>query len=229
MALLDKATTDMLIKMAKLNGAGKKSTIIKANTVNAGKKTKKPLTPSWKKNPRLARQNAPGDTLEFFIDIEPRPKERARTFADDKSLIDAFIKAKGDTRTFMALVKTNLMRSVTPEATRVYETAISISAGHQMKQKKMEPYTCAVEFEIAFVFSGSEDYWPTAQGDGDLDNLEKALLDGLNKIVYTDDKLVVQKTSIKLCGPKSGIYFRVRPARIETDTRFKNLNLPTLP
>lgn len=218
MALFDKATTDKLIKLA-----GKKSNLKASGIKPKPKKNIRALV--VKKNPRLARIDNPGDTLEFFIDIEPRPKERARTFADDRSLLNAFMKAKGDSRTFMALVKSNLMRSVTPEATRLYETAISVSAGHQMNRMKKEPFTCAVEFEIAFVFSGSEKDWPTAQGDGDLDNLEKALLDGLNKIVYTDDKLVVQKTSIKLCGEKSGIYFRVRPARVETDTRFVNLNI----
>ncbi|MCW4050848.1 MAG: RusA family crossover junction endodeoxyribonuclease, partial [Candidatus Bathyarchaeota archaeon] len=31
----------------------------------------------------------------------------------------------------------------------------------------------------------------------DLDNLEKAVLDGLNEVAYTDDRLVVAKSSIK--------------------------------
>jgi hypothetical protein len=32
----------------------------------------------------------------------------------------------------------------------------------------------------------------------DLDNLEKALLDGLNEVAYTDDRLVVVKSSAKM-------------------------------
>ena len=39
------------------------------------------------------------------------------------------------------------------------------------------------------------DYWVSTTPD--LDNLEKSVLDGLNKVAYTDDRLVVAKSSSK--------------------------------
>jgi Holliday junction resolvase RusA-like endonuclease len=39
------------------------------------------------------------------------------------------------------------------------------------------------------------DFWVTTTPD--LDNLEKSVLDGLNEVAYTDDKLVVMKSSSK--------------------------------
>ena len=39
------------------------------------------------------------------------------------------------------------------------------------------------------------DFWVSTTPD--LDNLEKSVLDGLNEVAYTDDKLVVVKSSSK--------------------------------
>lgn len=43
----------------------------------------------------------------------------------------------------------------------------------------------------------------------DLDNLEKAVMDGLNKIAYVDDSLVVEKVSSKRYAEKDSVYIQL--------------------
>lgn len=74
------------------------------------------------------------------------------------------------------------------------------------------PMDCPIELEIQFTFQGDPGSWPTAQRDGDLDNLAKAVLDGCNKVAFVDDRLVVGITMRKTCGAADGIYVRVRAA-----------------
>jgi Holliday junction resolvase RusA-like endonuclease len=43
----------------------------------------------------------------------------------------------------------------------------------------------------------------------DIDNIEKALLDGMNQIVYDDDARVVRKTTSKFYSARPGVRVRV--------------------
>jgi Holliday junction resolvase RusA-like endonuclease len=81
-----------------------------------------------------------------------------------------------------------------------------------MATARMKPFECPVKTHVHLVFKGDPDTWPTSPGDGDADNLEKAVLDALNKIVYADDRLVVRSIRTKSCGEKPRLIVKVSPA-----------------
>ena len=154
-----------------------------------------------------------GEVFAFEIPVAPQPKERARTYADRAVLLSAFKEARGDSGRFMSIVSQRLMRTVTPEATRRFEAAVASYAQAAMVKAGMQPFEVPVEMSADFVLEGTGDEWPVAHQDGDLDNMVKALMDGLNGIAWTDDRLVVGKVSRKLTGPKPGIRVWIWPAR----------------
>jgi Holliday junction resolvase RusA-like endonuclease len=79
-----------------------------------------------------------------------------------------------------------------------------------------EPIDGPVALTIGFYLSRpksrkKENYVPVTP---DLDNLEKAILDGLNEVAYEDDKLVVVKSSAKFYvryGQKPHVNITVTP------------------
>jgi Holliday junction resolvase RusA-like endonuclease len=148
--------------------------------------------------------------VKLEIPLSPRPKERARTFMDNKLIVSAFLSSENNLKKFMGNIQT-VMKTMTPESTRAYESAIGLYAIKYMNDNKIKPFECPVELNIEFIYEGNPLEYPTSQGDGDLDNLEKALLDGMNKVVYLDDKLVVKKTAIKRCDKKSKIIVEIKP------------------
>lgn len=187
------------------------------------KKTTKASSPSSSnekttiRSSRLERREWEGKVLTIEIDLEPRPKERARTFIDNKAIVRAFISAGGNTKKFMASINgqggEKIMRSITPESTRQYEDAIALVTQRAMANAQLDSMECPVEMEIVFRFKGKEGVWPTAQNDGDLDNLEKALLDGMEKGGgFINDRLVVRKTAVKICSETPGITLTIKPA-----------------
>lgn len=173
---------------------------------------------------RLERKEYEGTAIKIELDIAPRPKERPRTFIDDKAIIRAFMSSKGDVRTFMAKVKrksvsegdeasSGVMKTVTPDGTRQFEKAVTLLCQRAMAESQFEKFECPVFVLVTFCFEGDPDTWPTAQADGDLDNLEKAVLDGMNHVVYRDDRQIVVKKTQKICANKSGMSIVVRPAQ----------------
>jgi len=167
---------------------------------------------------RIPRTPHPGGEVRIEIDIPPQPKERARTFMDERALARAFASASGDIRRFMAAVKSRrnggdgVMRSVTPESTRQFEEIAALVAGRAMAAAGLAPFGCPLEMTVEFRFDGDPGTWPTAHADGDLDNLEKSLKDALIGVAYADDRLIVRKTGIKVCSARAGISLTIRPA-----------------
>jgi Holliday junction resolvase RusA-like endonuclease len=90
-----------------------------------------------------------------------------------------------------------------------HEKAIREAASTAMVGR--HPVHCPVGAETWFNFVGDPLEWPTSQADGDIDDLKKAIMDGLNKVAYIDDRLVVSTTAVKRCGPKDSIKILVRP------------------
>jgi Holliday junction resolvase RusA-like endonuclease len=170
---------------------------------------------------RMARTDYGHRFITMGFDLAPQPKERARTFADDRLLARAFAMAQGDSRRFMAAIKARgeggIMRSVTPDATRRFEDAAALMGTQAMAAAGLEPFTCPLEILVAFRFEGNPLEWPTGYADGDLDNLEKALKDAMNRVAYQDDRLIVAKISVKTCAAVPGISMTLRPAPPDYD------------
>jgi Holliday junction resolvase RusA-like endonuclease len=173
-------------------------------------------SPAAPKRGRLQRIAYEGEEVTILIQMPPRPKERARTFVDMSStiprLITAFKAARGDVAKFAAAAKSAFSSgTVTPKETRQFEEAVAKVAADAMRGK--EAFSVPVEVEYELAFEGEPGEWPTAGNDGDLDNLIKAVNDAMNKVVFTDDRLVVRSSEVKICSDQGFIRVTVRPAR----------------
>ena len=86
-------------------------------------------------------------------------------------------------------------RAYTPTATASYERAVKLCAAH------LTPLSGPIEAEIAFIFPRLKSATSTAREvkatRPDIDNLIKAILDGLNGLGFSDDGQVVQITASK--------------------------------
>jgi Holliday junction resolvase RusA-like endonuclease len=86
--------------------------------------------------------------------------------------------------------------SYTPKRVTAWEKLVKEEAGKHFD----EPFDCPVALTLGFYLSRPKsrrkDNFVTTTPD--LDNLEKALLDGLNEVAYSDDRLVVVKNSAKM-------------------------------
>ncbi|MFC4236172.1 RusA family crossover junction endodeoxyribonuclease [Thalassospira xianhensis] len=147
--------------------------------------------------------------VSFRVDIPPKTKSRARSFADKGTLLNAFKAAKGDPRKFMALLEAGFMKTVTPSATRDFENVVRMVATREMARNKQALFEGPIKASLTFILAGDEGMWPTAQRDGDLDNLSKAIFDGMNGVVYKDDRLIVKMNLSKLCGENPGVEITV--------------------
>lgn len=168
------------------------------------------------KHPRAARRApiADGPEIAITVLIAPQPKQRARTAPNHKVLFQAFNGAHGNLENFQEKIRGRLMHSITPESTRAFEAAIRAAASAFMLERRLQPLDCPVEMEIRLCLKGDRETWPTAPRDGDIDNLAKAVKDAVNRIVYTDDRLIVRSTQLKECGDEASVFFLVRPARL---------------
>ena len=141
------------------------------------------------------------EALVFSCTGQPRGKGRPRTRIQRTSAGD-FAQLYTDPRT------------------REYEAAIGRIATAAMKGRR--PFTGALSVSLQFRFAppksttkalrarliaGEEPYF----GIYDVDNLAKSVLDGMNKIVFGDDKQVTRLFVTKIAAEKAGIDIRVEP------------------
>jgi Holliday junction resolvase RusA-like endonuclease len=114
--------------------------------------------------------------ITFVVNGDPRGKERARTYT----------------------TKRGMVRTITPEKTRNYESLVA------WEYKRQCPHTCFIG-ELEVVINA---YYPIPKSwsnkkkqsavDGeirpnvtpDCDNIAKAVLDSLNNVAYEDDKTI---------------------------------------
>lgn len=104
----------------------------------------------------------------------------------------------------------------TPSDTKAYEQAIrhAWSAEHAA-----QGFSGAVAVVLQFIFARPKSHYlrgalrPTAPAHflqvPDLDNVEKAVLDALNKVAYVDDKQIIGKVTLKTWGPENLIRLTV--------------------
>jgi Holliday junction resolvase RusA-like endonuclease len=166
------------------------------------------------KSGRSLRIEHPPASFEMVLDLpyDPQTKERPRTVVNAESLVGAFVEAKGNAKRFRELLKGRMSRTYTPKNTADYESLVRAAAMVEMAKARLQLFECPVETDLHFVFKGDGETWPTALGDGDADNLEKAVLDALNGVVFKDDRLVVRSTRSKSCGPVARLVVAVRNA-----------------
>ena len=103
------------------------------------------------------------------------------------------------------------MISFTPERTVAYEHLVTVTAFEAMLEYALFDKPCGMCMMV---------YRKMAKGD--LDNLEKSVKDGMNKVVYTDDRLV--KVHHTWMGESKGdprvdvLVWELSPAELSGDT-----------
>jgi len=113
------------------------------------------------------------------------------------------------------------VRVHTPEASKTYEQAVRLTAWREMAGRK--PFDGAVEVHLRFVFAPPSSWSERKKlaaiaGDiphtskPDCDNLAKAWLDAMNRVVFADDARVTRVTAEKRFGPASLVACTVRAA-----------------
>lgn len=110
--------------------------------------------------------------VSFTVFGQPVPKARART-----------VRKGGRTWSF------------TPKKVKVWEDAVKEEAVKHFEEPFNGPVALSLAFYMKRPKSRKKDNYVMTTPD--LDNLEKAFLDGLNEIAYEDDKQVVVKNAVK--------------------------------
>ncbi|MFC6049105.1 RusA family crossover junction endodeoxyribonuclease, partial [Methylobacterium hispanicum] len=179
-----------------------------------GRRAAPPRKPA--KGGRLPNALAPFPEVSFAVSLEPRPKERPRTFLPPAELARAFAAAQGNPSRFLSIVRggdedTRIRHhTYTPKQTAAFEGAVRMAGAAAMRGR--EPIAVSMGIDAILAFDGDAGLWPTDNTDGDLDNLVKAVLDAVNGVVFKDDRLVVEMRLAKICLPEPAIALRVRPA-----------------
>lgn len=139
-------------------------------------------------------------SVEFVVPGAPQGKARARS---------RIIKAR-DGRQFVS--------HYTPSGTVDYESRVQAAAREAMRDEAMTRHPCRVSIiahcPIPVSWSKKKqaqalagEIFPT--GKPDLDNIEKSILDGMNKVVFTDDAVVCIVSKTKRYGSPPRVEVRV--------------------
>lgn len=83
----------------------------------------------------------------------------------------------------------------TPKRVKEWEDLVTEEARRHFERPFDWPVVVSMVFYIDRPVSRRLDFWVSTTPD--LDNLEKSVLDALNGVAYTDDRLVVAKSSSK--------------------------------
>lgn len=110
--------------------------------------------------------------VTFEVEGKPVPKARARVVTKGK-------------RRF----------AFTPKKVKDWETIVKNEAKKHFEMPFAWPVMVSLTFYLHRPKTRRLEFWVSTTPD--LDNLEKSVLDGLNEVAYTDDKLVVVKSSSK--------------------------------
>lgn len=104
----------------------------------------------------------------------------------------------------------------TPKKTADYEALIAGAALEAMKQAGLRVADKPVSVTLRFTFEPPKSWTKAARmaalagmphtSKPDGDNLEKAVLDAMNGVVYRDDCLVWQSTRVKMYGAENSVH-----------------------
>lgn len=134
-------------------------------------------------------------SITFSVDINPTPKGRPK-FAR----------------------RGNFVRAYTPKKTADYETEIKTQAQAMMNREPLEtPLAVYLYFRLPVPRSHSKKRREACLNGSerpikkpDLDNLAKAVLDGLNGVVWRDDSQIVSLHITKVYNSNPGIDLMIR-------------------
>jgi Holliday junction resolvase RusA-like endonuclease len=110
-------------------------------------------------------------------------------------------------------------RMFTPEKTVAYEGLIALAAQQAMQGRALITGAVSVELDIRCQVPESWSKTKKAQAltgavmpttKPDIDNVEKAVFDGLNGVAWKDDVQVVQVTKRKRYAPLPGVYVEIK-------------------
>lgn len=136
------------------------------------------------------------NSINFFVPGDPVPKGRGR-----------------------ATIVAGAARVFTPTKTRDYENFVKQLAALAMCRADPWDCACAVEVLVMLPIPASMSKKDQARAllksllpakRPDLDNCVKACLDGMNGIVYADDRLICELTARKIYSVKPGVYVEVK-------------------
>jgi len=150
--------------------------------------------------------------LVIRIPGQPQGKERARSFTHRRGR------------------KAGTIGHYTPEQTRTYEAHIGWLAKLAMGQRDL--YACPVTLDMVALFEVPPS-WPTWKREmalrgeiaptvkPDMDNIKKAIKDGLNGVVWLDDCYVTFGTECKQYAEVAAVVIKIRstgqfPAQIKS-------------
>ncbi len=125
-------------------------------------------------------------TMEFFVPGEAKPKARPR-----------FAKATG--------------HAYTPKRTQDEEAVIRATAMRWMQRNGMsQPWDGPLTAEVTALIDKPKDWWEGKEpGRGDVDNYAKLVTDALNKVVFKDDRQIVELVARKGYSDTPGIRVRL--------------------
>ena len=196
--------------MAKLQKEGKIVTQGKSHPVNVGQD--KPLKRSKiiQRNTTMPEggkvEKSSSDIVQWFLAGKPVPKGRPR-FSLDWDIVYEAIRSNNIKDIAKAV------RITTPQKTRDYEKKVS-----QISQKAT-PETFGAK-----TYSVHADFFLKNPLKADVDNLLKAIMDGMNEIVYNDDRYCVAVSARKYQASSKwpeGIRVRVTPEDVEEGQPFE--------
>lgn len=102
----------------------------------------------------------------------------------------------------------------TPTKTRRFEKTVKDYAKLAMQRGRYRIFTVPVVVDIVFLFEGIESLAAVERQIGDLSNLEKAVEDAMNAVVYSDDNLILRHPdSGKFYHGRDMVLVQVRAAR----------------
>ena len=100
----------------------------------------------------------------------------------------------------------------TPKRTKTFENIVGTITRAKMCERRVKKLSGAVYILVKFVFKtnnkslfGCSDYTTT----NDIDNLLKALFDGLNKVAFIDDRQITQVVAYKVWGETDMVSFTI--------------------
>lgn len=111
-------------------------------------------------------------------------------------------------------------RTYTPKRTKTFEDSVGLYARSAMAGEL--PYDAPMDMRAVFVFEPPKSWSKKKRqaamdglvfctSGGDLDNLQKAVADSLNGIVYVDDRQIISAHVSKAYGPTAGTIVELTP------------------